>query len=302
MEREGAGGSGRGLVMGVEESIMVKHAREEVNKGHVGFVGEGGGKIFVAYSLDAGDERKVGNDGGGEVMAEGADVLDEEGCGTGLAEVAKLFEDQGGNEKHGADDVARRRWSRRRRCHGTAATEVLMTAVMTWHGTEGHGDEGGANRSDTSVTSVRLRTHLFLSKGESSSRLAVTAEAEKIVRHVRHLAVLVLIDAIDLDSLLVAVSKGIPFREKFHPFSEEELTEVHKLMEDLDPMSSEDHAFLLMAWAVVLCLFSSLPDVSSSSVSSLTVEMSKQRSEDGAAISHLRLGMCCLRQKNGLVK
>ncbi|GBG67330.1 hypothetical protein CBR_g468 [Chara braunii] len=68
MEKEGAGGSGRGLVMGVEESIVVKHAREEVSKGHVGFVGEGSCKIFVAYSLDAGDERKVGNDGGGEVM------------------------------------------------------------------------------------------------------------------------------------------------------------------------------------------------------------------------------------------
>ncbi|GBG87952.1 hypothetical protein CBR_g46318 [Chara braunii] len=109
MEKEGAGGSGRGLVMGVEESIVVKHAREEVRKGHVRFVGEGGGKIFVAYSLDAGDERKVGNDGGGEVMAEGADVLDEAVCGTGLAEVAKLFEvvingflgAEGGSEKFG---------------------------------------------------------------------------------------------------------------------------------------------------------------------------------------------------------
>ncbi|GBG82851.1 hypothetical protein CBR_g36379 [Chara braunii] len=108
MEKEGAGGSGRGLVMGVEESIVVKHAREEVSKGHVGFVGEGGGKIFVAYSLDAGDERKVGNDGG-EVMAEGADVLDEAVCGTGLAEVAELFEvavngflgAEGGSKKFG---------------------------------------------------------------------------------------------------------------------------------------------------------------------------------------------------------
>ncbi|GBG67472.1 hypothetical protein CBR_g606 [Chara braunii] len=109
MEKEGAGGSGRGLVMGVEESIVVKHVREEVSKGHVGFVGEGGGKIFVAYSLDVGDERKVGNDGGGEVMAEGANVLDEAVCGTGLAEVAELFEvvvngflgAEGGSEKFG---------------------------------------------------------------------------------------------------------------------------------------------------------------------------------------------------------
>ncbi|GBG60970.1 hypothetical protein CBR_g18568 [Chara braunii] len=77
MEKAGAGGSGRGLVMGVESSIVVKHAREEVSKGHVGFVGEGGCKVFVAYSFDAGDERKVGNDGGGEVVAEGADILDE---------------------------------------------------------------------------------------------------------------------------------------------------------------------------------------------------------------------------------
>ncbi|GBG66559.1 hypothetical protein CBR_g64830 [Chara braunii] len=94
--------------MGVE-SIVVKHAREEVSKGHVGFVGEGGCKIFVAYSLDAGDERKFGNDGGGEVMAEGADVLDKAVRGTGLAEVTKLFEvvidgflgAEGGNEKVG---------------------------------------------------------------------------------------------------------------------------------------------------------------------------------------------------------
>ncbi|GBG87678.1 hypothetical protein CBR_g45832 [Chara braunii] len=109
MEKEGAGGTGRGLVMGVEESIVVKHAREEVSKGHVGFVGEGGCKIFVAYSLDAGDERKVGNDGGGEVMAEGADVLNEAVRGTGLAEVKELFEVvingflgvEGGSEKFG---------------------------------------------------------------------------------------------------------------------------------------------------------------------------------------------------------
>ncbi|GBG63695.1 hypothetical protein CBR_g39007 [Chara braunii] len=56
-----------------------------------------------------GDERKVGNDGDGEVMAEGADVLDEAVCGTSLAEVAELFEvvingflgAEGGSEKFG---------------------------------------------------------------------------------------------------------------------------------------------------------------------------------------------------------
>ncbi|GBG87660.1 hypothetical protein CBR_g45813 [Chara braunii] len=109
MENAGAGGGGHGLVMGVESSIVVKHAREEVSKGHVGFVGEGGCKVFVAYSFDAGDERKVGNDGGGEVVAEGADILDETVHGTGLAEVAELFKvvingflgAKGGSEKVG---------------------------------------------------------------------------------------------------------------------------------------------------------------------------------------------------------
>ncbi|GBG86550.1 hypothetical protein CBR_g41613 [Chara braunii] len=109
MEEAGAGGSGRGLVMRVEESIVVKHAREEVNKGHVGFVSEGDCKIFVAYSLDAGDECKNGNDGGEEVMTERADVLHEAVRGTGLAEVTKLFEvvidgflgAEGGSEKVG---------------------------------------------------------------------------------------------------------------------------------------------------------------------------------------------------------
>ncbi|GBG86290.1 hypothetical protein CBR_g41284 [Chara braunii] len=109
LEKAGAGGSGRGLVMGVESSIVVKHPREEVIKGHVGFAGEGGCKVFVACSLDVGDERKVGNDGGGEVMAEGADVLYEVVHGTGLAEVAELFKvvingflgAEGGSEKVG---------------------------------------------------------------------------------------------------------------------------------------------------------------------------------------------------------
>ncbi|GBG73150.1 hypothetical protein CBR_g12868 [Chara braunii] len=95
--------------MGVEELIVVKHARGEVSKGHVGFVGEGGCKVFVAYSFDAGDERKVRNDGGGEVVAEGADVLDEAVRGTGVAEVAELFKvvingflgAEGGSEKVG---------------------------------------------------------------------------------------------------------------------------------------------------------------------------------------------------------
>ncbi|GBG63659.1 hypothetical protein CBR_g38970 [Chara braunii] len=110
MEEAGVERSGRALVMGVEESIVVKHAREEVSKGHVGFVGEGGREIFVAYSLDPGDERKVGNDGGGEVMAEGADVLDEAVYGTGLVEVTE-FEtvgplEQGVTRSSGAAAVA----------------------------------------------------------------------------------------------------------------------------------------------------------------------------------------------------
>ncbi|GBG89898.1 hypothetical protein CBR_g49748 [Chara braunii] len=55
------------------------------------------------------DERKVGNDGGGEVVAEGADILDEAVLGTGLTEVAELFKvvingflgAEGGSEKVG---------------------------------------------------------------------------------------------------------------------------------------------------------------------------------------------------------
>ncbi|GBG73568.1 hypothetical protein CBR_g16912 [Chara braunii] len=109
MEKAGAGGGGRRLVMAVEESIVVKHAREEVSKGHVGFVGEGSCKVFVAYSFDAGDERKVRNDGGGDVVAEGVDILDEAVHRTGVAEVAELFKvvingflgAKGGSEKVG---------------------------------------------------------------------------------------------------------------------------------------------------------------------------------------------------------
>ncbi|GBG90335.1 hypothetical protein CBR_g50583 [Chara braunii] len=78
-------------------------------QGHVGFVSEGGCKVFVAYSFDAGDERTVGNDDVGEVVSEGADELDEVVRGTGLAEVAELFKvvvngflgAKGGSEERG---------------------------------------------------------------------------------------------------------------------------------------------------------------------------------------------------------
>ncbi|GBG88229.1 hypothetical protein CBR_g46796 [Chara braunii] len=98
----GAGGGGGGVDRG-------EACESGGQQGHVGFVGEGGCKVFVAYSFDVGDERKVRNDGGGEVVVEGADVLDEGFCGTGLAEVAELFKvvingflgAEGGSEKVG---------------------------------------------------------------------------------------------------------------------------------------------------------------------------------------------------------
>ncbi|GBG61859.1 hypothetical protein CBR_g23812 [Chara braunii] len=79
-------------------------------------------KVFVAYSFDAGDERKVGNDGGGEVVTEGADILDEAVRGTGLAKVAELFKvvingflgAKGGSEKVGPLEEGVTTLSRRR--------------------------------------------------------------------------------------------------------------------------------------------------------------------------------------------
>ncbi|GBG77593.1 hypothetical protein CBR_g24040 [Chara braunii] len=60
------------------------------------FVGDpigdnGSSPICLEVGALLGDERKVGNDGGGEVVAEGTDILDEAVRGTGLAEVAELF-------------------------------------------------------------------------------------------------------------------------------------------------------------------------------------------------------------------
>ncbi|GBG42028.1 hypothetical protein CBR_g75380 [Chara braunii] len=75
----------------------------EVLNGELGGVERGSVEVVI------GDERKVGNDGGGEVVAGGADILDEAVCGTGLAEVVELFKvvingflgAKGGSEKVG---------------------------------------------------------------------------------------------------------------------------------------------------------------------------------------------------------
>ncbi|GBG85547.1 hypothetical protein CBR_g40185 [Chara braunii] len=129
MEKAGAGGSGHGLVMGVEESIVVKHAREEVSKGHVGFVGEGSCKIFVAYSLDAGDERKVRNDGGGEVMAEGADGRRV------LTAVISMLEDCAMFGEDGVDAVAEAAAADEVEANAAAAAVTAARwEVLVWRG------------------------------------------------------------------------------------------------------------------------------------------------------------------------
>ncbi|GBG70100.1 hypothetical protein CBR_g5731 [Chara braunii] len=97
-------GPGRGVKA---KAIMVEKAVKEIGKRELELMSEGCSEVGEAYPLDAGDEDIVGNESRPDVVAKGANVLDESLGGAGLAEVAKLIDviidgllrTEGGDEK-----------------------------------------------------------------------------------------------------------------------------------------------------------------------------------------------------------
>ncbi|KAJ7540471.1 hypothetical protein O6H91_10G016600 [Diphasiastrum complanatum] len=96
-------------------------------------------------------------------------------------------------------------------------------------------------------------------EGGSGELLAITAEAKKYIQHIRHQAMLILIEALDLDNLLLMIHGDIAFSRGKHGFSLEELQQLDMKIAGLDPADAAEYAPLMLGWATFLCLVSCLP-------------------------------------------
>ncbi|CAM6047081.1 unnamed protein product [Sphagnum compactum] len=90
-------------------------------------------------------------------------------------------------------------------------------------------------------------------------RLSITPESARCVVHVRQQAMLILIEALDLENLLLMVHDETPFSLGGHAFSVTEVQELDMLIGVLDPAEALEYAPLLLGWSTFLCLASFLP-------------------------------------------
>ncbi|CAM6095025.1 unnamed protein product [Calypogeia fissa] len=89
--------------------------------------------------------------------------------------------------------------------------------------------------------------------------LALTPETEKSLRHGRIQAVLIMIEALDLEGLLLMVHKDIPFSLGGHSLSVNDLRQLDERMGDLNLEGASECGPVILSWATFLCLVSFLP-------------------------------------------
>lgn len=104
---------------------------------------------------------------------------------------------------------------------------------------------------------LMFQTKVFL--GTNVERLSLTAEALRLVEHAKHQAVLILLEALDLDKLLLMVFDDVPFSQDRHPFSAHDLQQIDGLFGGLNALEVQEYAPLLLGWGIFGCLLSFLP-------------------------------------------
>ncbi|KAF8083077.1 hypothetical protein N665_0792s0007 [Sinapis alba] len=110
----------------------------------------------------------------------------------------------------------------------------------------------------------RWRTLCSLYKGVllgsySFRKLAVSAEAQHSACRVKIQLLMILIDTLDMENLLQMVHDGVPFRSGACVFSIIDVQEMDATISSLDTLEVKEAGPLVLAWAVFLCLISSLP-------------------------------------------
>lgn len=110
----------------------------------------------------------------------------------------------------------------------------------------------------------RWRTLCSLYKGillgsYSFWKLAVSAEAQHSACRVKVQLLMILIDTLDMENLLQMVHDGLPFRSGPCVFSIIDVQEMDATISSLNTLEVKEAGPLVLAWAVFLCLISSLP-------------------------------------------
>ncbi|XP_048491889.1 uncharacterized protein LOC104903976 isoform X2 [Beta vulgaris subsp. vulgaris] len=90
-------------------------------------------------------------------------------------------------------------------------------------------------------------------------KLGVSAEACKYCYRARIQMLLILIETLDFESLLQLIHDEIPFRDSSCVFSSSDILEMDSVISSIDIYERKEAGPLILAWAVFLCLITSLP-------------------------------------------
>ncbi|GLT69630.1 hypothetical protein SLA2020_417670 [Shorea laevis] len=90
-------------------------------------------------------------------------------------------------------------------------------------------------------------------------KLAISSEALHSSYHAKVQLLLILIETLDLENLLQMVHDEIPFRKGVSVFSLSDVQEMDSIISSFNAFELKEAGPLILAWAVFLCLISSLP-------------------------------------------
>ncbi|CAB80539.1 putative protein [Arabidopsis thaliana] len=99
----------------------------------------------------------------------------------------------------------------------------------------------------------------ILSGSYNFSKLAVSVEAQHSACRVQIQLLMILIETLDMENLLQMVHDGVPFRSGTCVFSIVDVQEMDATISSLNTSEVNEAGPLVLAWAVFLCLISSLP-------------------------------------------
>ncbi|KAL8188648.1 hypothetical protein R6Q57_029668 [Mikania cordata] len=91
-------------------------------------------------------------------------------------------------------------------------------------------------------------------------KLALSTEAVNSIYHAKVQLLLILIETLYLENILQMVHDETPFRQGNISFASSDIQEVDAIISSLDPFETKEAGPLILAWAVFLCLISSLPE------------------------------------------
>ncbi|XP_058098868.1 uncharacterized protein LOC131243494 isoform X2 [Magnolia sinica] len=100
----------------------------------------------------------------------------------------------------------------------------------------------------------------MLSNSLSIERLAISIEATSSLYYAKVQLLLILIETLDLDNLLRMVHDEVPFRQGHSTFSLADFQEMDAIVSSFNALETAEAGPLILAWAVFLCLISSLPE------------------------------------------